>query len=68
MKKAFVDIKPVKRLSTELLAGDSMLRRVLLSEEDIMPAGEYVAKLGTWLAILKEELSASTRSAQEGAA
>ncbi len=56
MQKTNVDIRPVKRLSSELLSPDSMLRRVLLSEEDTMPANEYAAKLGTWLAILKEDI------------
>ena len=51
-----VDIRPLKRLSSELLSGNSMLKRVLASESDAIPATEFVAKLGTWLAILGEEL------------
>ncbi len=54
-QKTVVDIRPVKRLASELLASTSVLRRVLLSEDDIMPATEFVAKLRTWLAILGEE-------------
>jgi hypothetical protein len=50
-----IDIRPLKRLSSEILSDDSMLRRVLNSEGDLIPATEFVAKLGTWLAILKEE-------------
>ena len=54
-----VDIRPLKRLSSELLSGNSMLKRVLASESDAIPAAEFVAKLGTWLAILGEELASS---------
>jgi hypothetical protein len=50
-----VDIRPLKTLSSELLPQDSMLRRVLLSEPDVIPASDYACKLGTWLVILKEE-------------
>jgi hypothetical protein len=55
MQENGVDIRPLKRLSSELLGNDSMLKRVLDSERDMIPATEFVAKLGTWLAILKEE-------------
>ena len=54
-----VDIRPLKRLSSELLSGNSMFKRVLASESDMIPATEFVAKLGTWLAILREELTSS---------
>lgn len=54
-RKVVVDVRPLKTLSSELLASDSMLRRVLLREDDEIPASEYPAKLGTWLAIMKEE-------------
>jgi hypothetical protein len=50
-----IDIRPLKGLATELLPSDSMLRRVLLSEADAIPADDYVCKLGTWLVILREE-------------
>jgi hypothetical protein len=55
MQKEGVDIRPLKRLSSELLGKDSMLRRVLDGERDTLSATEFVAKLGTWLAILGEE-------------
>ena len=55
MQENGVDIRPLKRLSSELLGNDSMLRRVLESEKDTLSATEFVAKLGTWLAILREE-------------
>jgi len=53
-----VDIRTLKRLSSDLLNNDSMLRRVLNSESDTIPATEFIAKLGTWLAILREEFAA----------
>jgi hypothetical protein len=52
-----VDIHPLKRLAAEVLPSDSLLRVVLTSEPDKMEARDYLAKLGTWLAILKEETS-----------
>ena len=55
-----VDIRPLKRLSSELLSGNSMLTRVLASESDAILATEFVVKLGTWLAILREELASSS--------
>ena len=55
MPGAAVDIRPLKRLAAEILPGDSVLRRVLLSEPDRMEARDYVAKLGTWQALLREE-------------
>ncbi|MDV3277593.1 MAG: hypothetical protein LYZ69_03900 [Nitrososphaerales archaeon] len=51
----FVDAKPLKRLASELLGSNSMLRRVLLSENDVMPATEFVAALRIYLFLLREE-------------
>jgi hypothetical protein len=50
-----VDIRPLKGLATKVLASDSTLRKILLSEPDEMEPRDYLAKLGTWLAILREE-------------
>ncbi len=50
-----IDIRPLKALAAERLASDSVLKRVLLTEPDSMPADDYLAKLGTWLAILRED-------------
>ena len=50
-----VDVRPLKALASEKLAEGSILRGVLLSEPDSMPAGDYLAKVSTWLAILREE-------------
>lgn len=57
MQENGVDIRPLKRLSSELLRNDSMLKRILDSERDTLSVTEFVAKLGTWLAILGEELA-----------
>ena len=54
-KKMVVDIRALKGLATKILANDSTLRRILLSEPDEMEPGDYLAKLGTWLAIMREE-------------
>lgn len=50
-----VDIRPVKSAAERVLSADSVFRRVLSSEPDRMPTSDYVAKLGTWLAVLREE-------------
>jgi hypothetical protein len=49
-----VDIRHLKELAATL-DRESFLRRVLAAEPDILTATEFVAKLGTWLAILREE-------------
>lgn len=53
-----MDVRPLKALATERLAEGSVLRGVLLTEPDSMPTEDFVAKLGTWLAILREETAA----------
>jgi len=50
-----VDVRPIKALAAELLPASSLLRRVLSSEPDRMPPADYLAKMGTWLALLREE-------------
>lgn len=50
-----VNIEPLKTLATKVLPADSVLRRVLLSEPDQLEARDYIAKLGTWQALLREE-------------
>jgi hypothetical protein len=52
-----VNIHPLKRTAAKILPDDSILRRVLLSEPDEMRPSDYLAKLGTWLAILEEEIA-----------
>lgn len=50
-----VDIRSLKRVAAKILPVDSILRKVLLSEPDSLEAREYLAKLGTWLLLLREE-------------
>ncbi len=52
---SYVDIRPLKMLAKERLGESTLVRRVLLVEADFMSAVDYCAKLGTWLALLREE-------------
>ncbi len=52
-----VDIRSLKRLAARILPNDSILRKVLLSEPDSLDARDYLAKLGTWQALLREEFA-----------
>lgn len=55
LARSLVDVRPLKALATQELAEGSILRGVLLSELDSMPATDFLAKTSTWLAILREE-------------
>jgi hypothetical protein len=55
MTVAPVNIRPIKSLASKLLPASSLLRKVLSSEPDDMPPSDFLAKLGTWLVLLKEE-------------
>lgn len=55
MEAISVDIRSLKGLAARVLPTDSILRKVLKSEPDEMEARDYLAKLGTWLLLLKEE-------------
>jgi len=50
-----VNIRPVKEFAVKALGADSLLRRVLAAEPDKMPPTDFLAKLGTWLVLLREE-------------
>ena len=54
--KAVVDIRPLKTYVSTRFRSSSFLRKVLTQEPDLVPASDFVGKLGTWLAILKEDL------------
>ncbi|MDG6978052.1 MAG: hypothetical protein JRN58_03130 [Nitrososphaerota archaeon] len=54
-KLGVVDLHPLKRVAEMILPTDSILRAVLLSEPDSLKARDYLAKLGTWLALLRQE-------------
>ena len=55
METISVDIRSLKGLAAKILPTDSTLRKVLKSEPDEMEARDYLAKLGTWLLLLREE-------------
>jgi len=59
MPKTEVDIRALKEFVAAKFGSRSLLRRVMLLEPDLIPAADLVGKLGTWLAILREELASS---------
>jgi hypothetical protein len=50
-----VDIRALKQCVVTRFGPSSLLRKVILAEPDRLPAEELVGKIGTWLAILREE-------------
>ena len=50
-----VDIRGLKGFVASHYGSGSLLRKVLAAEPDRLPAEEFLGKLGTWLAILREE-------------
>jgi hypothetical protein len=56
MPIAEVDIRPLKGFVAAKFGSQSLLRRVMVSEPDLIPTADIVGKLGTWLVILREEL------------
>lgn len=54
--RTVVDIRPLKAYASTKFRSSSFLSRVLTQEPDLVPASDFVGKLGTWLAILKEDL------------
>jgi hypothetical protein len=50
-----VDIRALKQSVVTRFGPSSLLRKVILAEPDRLPAEELVGKIGTWLAILREE-------------
>lgn len=53
--RSMVDIVALKRSVASEFRSPSILRKVMLAEPDRLPAEELVGKIGTWLAILREE-------------
>jgi hypothetical protein len=58
MEAISVDIRSLKGLAARVLPTDSILRKVLKSEPDEMEPRDYLAELGTWLVLLREETTA----------
>lgn len=55
MPNAEVDIRALKGFVAVKFGSHSLLRRVMASESDRIPIADIVGKLGTWLAILRED-------------
>ena len=51
-----VDIRGLKTFIATKFGSRSLIRRVMLVEPDLIPAAEVVGKVGTWLAVLEEDL------------
>jgi hypothetical protein len=48
-----IDIRPLKALVLEKFPVNNPLRLALLAERDVLEANEFLAKLETWLNILR---------------
>ncbi|MDG6919517.1 MAG: hypothetical protein JRN62_08825 [Nitrososphaerota archaeon] len=51
-----VDIRALKRWVASKFGSHSLIGKVILEEPDIVPVTEIVGKVGTWLAVLREDL------------
>ena len=51
-----VDIRPMKRFVVTKFGSHSLLGKVMLVEPDLIPVEDIVGKVGTWLAVLREDL------------
>ena len=51
-----VDIRALKQWVAGKFGSHSLIGKVMLVEPDVVPATEIVGKVGTWLAVLREDL------------
>ena len=51
-----VDIRALKRAVVSKFGSHSLIGQVMLMEPDTVPVTEIVGKVGTWLAVLREDL------------
>ena len=51
-----VDIRALKRSVVSRFGSHSLIGKVMLMEPDTVPLTEIVGKVGTWLAVLREDL------------
>lgn len=51
----YVDIRPLKELVSKELPSSSMVRRIILQENDSISAISFLEKIRVWFQILKEE-------------
>jgi len=52
--KAMVNIEPIKVIAFQRLPLDHPLRKLLLAERTLLKPEEYVAKVESWLVLLRE--------------
>lgn len=50
-----VVLRRLKRFAVDKLPSESLLRLVILEEPDELDVAAFLAKMGTWLLIAKEE-------------
>lgn len=55
MRATEVDIRPLKGYVAAKFGSRSLLRKVIVLEPDFVPITDFIGKLGTWLAILRED-------------
>jgi hypothetical protein len=53
--RSMIDIVALKQSVASKFESPSILRKVMLAEPDRLPTEELIGKIGTWLAILREE-------------
>ena len=56
MLRAEVDIRPLKTFVAAKFGSRSLIGKVMLVEPDLIPVVDVVGKIGTWLAVLREDL------------
>ena len=56
MPKAEVEIWALKQSVASKFGSRSLLGKVMLVEPDLIPVDDIVGKVGTWLAVLREDL------------
>jgi hypothetical protein len=55
MPKAEVDIRALKQSVASKFGSHSLIGKVMLVEPDLIPVVDIVGKVGTWLAVLRED-------------
>lgn len=60
-----VSLKALKEFARKNLLVESVLRSVLLAEDDELSSQEYLAKLDTWLKVMNLEFSSEEASRTE---
>ena len=53
--KTHVDIRALKQSVASKFGSHSLLGKVMLVEPDLIPVADIVGKVGTWLAVLRED-------------